>query len=117
MGPRHPVLSKFDSKDVLVELDNFLNYCDKKGISDKVTTEININTFNYIKQCKKQKTPKHVLLTKPFLKKYELIAVPFDKGIDFCLMKQSAYEDKLSPILQYPCFKSLKIKGKIPRIQ
>ena len=28
-GPRHPVLTKFDEKDVLCEMDMFLEYCER----------------------------------------------------------------------------------------
>ena len=104
LGPRHPVMSKFNENDVLVELDRFLNYCDKNFIPDNTVTEINIKTLNYIKQCKKQKVPKHIKMTKDFLKKNKLLAVPFDKGIGFCVMPISSYNGKLQPILNLPQF-------------
>ena len=66
LGPRHPVMTKFNDKDILVELDSFLNFCDKNGVPDKTKTEINIKTLNYIKVCKKQKVPKHISLTQVF---------------------------------------------------
>ena len=69
LGPRHPIMSKFNENDVLVELDSFLNYCEKNFISDSTVTEINIKTLNYIKKCKKQKVPNHIKLTREFLKK------------------------------------------------
>ena len=84
-------MSKFSQNDVLVELDSFLNYCEKNAIPDSTITEINIKTLNYINKCKKQKVPNHIKLTREFLKKNELIAVPFDKGIGFCVMPVSSY--------------------------
>ena len=34
-----------------------------------------------------------------FLKDQKLLAVPFDKGCGFCVMKQTTYSDKLNEIL------------------
>lgn len=89
---------------MLIELDTFINYCERNGVPDRTITKINIKTHNYIKQCKKQKMPKHVSMTKMFLRKLELIAVPFDKDIGFCVMPRTAYEHKLQPILNLEQF-------------
>ena len=34
-----------------------------------------------------------------YLKSNELVAVPFDKGIGFCVMKEPTYEAKLTQLL------------------
>ena len=57
--------------------------------------------------CKKQKVPRHINLTKSFLKKHDLVAVPFDKGIGFCLMPRNSYEKKLEPILNLSQFEKI----------
>ena len=75
-------------------------------------TDINVKTLNYIKSCKKQKTPRHVILTKQFLTKHNLLAVPFDKGIGYCLMPRDVYEQKLNPIINLPQFEKLEDKRK-----
>ena len=108
LGPKHPIMSKFNQNDVLVELDSFLNYCEKNAIPDSTITEINIKTLNYINKCKKQKVPNHIKLTREFLKKNELIAVPFDKGIGFCVMPVSSYQNKLMPILNLDQFEKVE---------
>ena len=53
LGPRNPVMNKFNEKEVLSELDCFLHFCHKNSILDKTITEINIKTLHYIKKCKK----------------------------------------------------------------
>ena len=73
-------------------------------IPNDTVTDINIKTLNYIKQCKKQKTPRHVTLTNLFLKTNDLLAVPFDKGIGFCIIPRKLYEEKLNPIINLPQF-------------
>ena len=44
-------------------------------------------------------------MTKQFLKNNDLRAVPYDKGIGYCIMTNKAYEDKLDPIIELPQFK------------
>ena len=105
MGPRNPVMEKFDEKEVLVELDCFLKFCNDKHVSDAAITDLNVKTLNYIKTCNKQKPPRHVQMTKQFLKDNNLLAVPYDKGIGYCIMPRETYEQKLEPIINLPQFK------------
>ena len=101
MGPRNPIMDVFDENEVLVELDCFLKFCRKYPIPDSTLTDVNIKTLNYIKTCKKQKPPRHIKMTKQFLKNNDLRAVPYDKGIGYCIMTNKAYEDKLIPSLNF----------------
>jgi hypothetical protein len=61
--------------------------------------------MKYIKTCTKQKTPRNLLMTKKYLSANNLVAVPFDKGIGFCVMKAENYNDKLNTILSLDQFK------------
>ena len=63
LGPKNSVLNKFDPKDILMELDCFLEFCVEKHIPDEFITDINIKTLNYIKKCKNLKESRNVLLT------------------------------------------------------
>ena len=112
MGPRNPVIQNFNDKDVLSELDSFLNFCKENYVSDSCMNDINVKTLNYIKACKKQKTARHLILTQKFLKTHDLVAVPFDKGIGFCIMPKSTYEQKLNPIIDLPQFQKIDPKRK-----
>ena len=112
LGPRNPVLTRFNEKDVLVELDCFLNFCSDHYIPECTMTDINVKTLSYIKSCKQQKTPRHVNLTRQFLSKNNLLAIPFDKGIGYCVMPKQTYEEKLNPILQLPQFEKYCDKRK-----
>ena len=93
MGPKNPVLEKFDQKVVLAEIDLLLNHLQEKNVSNETIRYINIATINYIKKCSKQSIPRNLIMTKKYLKEHNLLAVPFDNGI--CLMKSQAYENKL----------------------
>ena len=66
LGPRNPVLEKFDEKEVLIELDCFLNYCKSHDVPNSTITDINVKTLHYKKTCKKQSTPRHIEKTKKF---------------------------------------------------
>ena len=47
-------------------------------------------------------------MTKKYLKKHNLLAVPFDKGHGTCLMKSQAYKNKLMDILIKKSWKNAK---------
>ena len=112
MGPRNPVMTEFCEKEVLSELDCFLKFCKDNYISDSSINDINIKTLHYIKTCKKQKSPRHFILTQKFLKNHDLVAVPFDKGIGFCVMHRQNYNSKLDPIIDLPQFIKVEEKRK-----
>ena len=104
LGPRNPVLERFDPKDVLVELDRFLNHCKKSFVSDEIITDVNVKTLNYIKKCKKLKNSRNITLTKKYLKENDLLAIPFDKGVGICVMHKDAYHEKMNSIIALPQF-------------
>ena len=111
MGPKNPVLEKFDQKVVLAEIDLLLNHLQEKNVSNETIRYINIATINYIKKCSKQSIPRNLIMTKKYLKEHNLLAVPFDNGI--CLMKSQAYENKLMGV---PKLKHLKKMEKTRKI-
>ena len=104
LGPKNSILNKFEAKDILMELDCFLEFCNKKGIQNDTITEINIKTLNYIKKCKKIKESRNVILTKKYLKDKNLLAVPFDKGVGICLMTVDTYKKKMDKLINLPQF-------------
>ena len=107
LGPKNSVLDRFDPKDILAELDGLLSYCKVNNVDDEIVTDINMKTINYIKKCKKQKSSRNIQMTKRYLKEKDLLAVPFDKGVGICLMKRTAYNEKLSTILNLPQFQKV----------
>ena len=104
LGPKNSVLDRFDPKEILVEVDRLLYHCKTKNIADEIITDINVKTLTYIKQCKKMKISKNIQLTKKYLKQNDLLAIPFDKGVGICVMKKSAYHEKMDKIIQLPQF-------------
>ena len=107
LGPRNSTLGRFDQKDILSELDDLIRHCRDKNIEEELITDINVKTLTYIKRCKKQKSPRNLLMTRKYLNENELIAVPFDKGIGICIMKSVDYESKLKDIISLAQFEKV----------
>ena len=104
LGPRSPVLNKFDSKEVLATLDEFLHHCKNNCVDDEVITDINVKTLNYVKKCKQLRNSRNVMLTNKYLKENDLLAVPFDKGIGICVMSKETYTSKIKAVTDLPQF-------------
>ena len=66
-----------------------LNNLQKSDVTNETINEMNIATLKYVKNCSKQKIPRHVKMTNRFLKENALLAVPFDKGTGSCVMEQN----------------------------
>ena len=112
LGPKNAVLDRFEPKDVLVELDGLLNHCKTNDVSKDTITDINVKTLNYIKKCKKMKTSRNIQMPKKYLKENDLLAIPFDKGIEICIMKKDTYCNKMEAIINLPQFTKVEKKRK-----
>ena len=56
-------------------------------------------TKAYAKRMKQTSSEKGVEKARKYLKSNGLVAVPYDKGIGFCVMRKDTYENKLSDLL------------------
>ena len=83
MGPKQPVLDEFRPKHLLAEVDIALSQLSASSTQDALY-QINIATFQYIKECKKQRPDRKVNMTNRYLRENQLIAVPYDKGRGIC---------------------------------
>ena len=108
LDPKNPVLEKSDWKAMLVEIDLLLNHLQEQNVSNETISDINIAAINYIKRCSKQSIPRNLIMTKKYIEKHNLLAVPFDKGNGICLIKPQAYENELMDILKLKQFKRLE---------
>lgn len=73
LGPKNPVLRRFNSKAVLAEVDLLLKFCESKSLVPEVKNQIGAETVNYNSNCVNQAVQKNVTLTKKFLKEHQLI--------------------------------------------
>ena len=90
----------------------YSDFVRKKEVEDELMTDINVKTLTYIKNCKKQKTPRNIQMTRRYLRENNLMAVPFDKGIWICIMDQNTYNNKLDAIIRLPQFEKETQKRK-----
>ena len=104
MGPKNPILDKFNQKELLAEMDLLLNRLGKANVSNDVFNDINIATLKYVKSCLSQGTPRHTVMTKRYLREIDLLTVLFDKGTGICVMKRQTYISKLNDILNLEQF-------------
>ena len=71
--------------------------------------DINVATLKYVKSCSSQRTPRHIIMTKQYLREKDLLAVPFDKGSGICMMKSQTYTSKLNDILNLEQFEKVTV--------
>ena len=112
LRPNNSILDKFNSKEMLAELDMLLKNCKHNNVSSEVINDINAATMKYIKACSKQKSPRNLVMTKKYLTENKLMAVPFDKGIGFCVMKVNSYKRSLMTFLSWTNFEKNPNRGK-----
>ena len=110
MGPKNPILDKFNQKELLAEIDLLLNRLGKANASNDVL--INAATLKYVKSCSSQRTLRHIIMTKRYLQEKDLLSVLFDKGPGICVMKRQTYISKLNDILNLEQFEKVTVTRK-----
>ena len=50
MGPKNPILDKFNQKELLAKIDLLLNQLGKANVSNDVLNDINVATLKYVKE-------------------------------------------------------------------
>ena len=106
--PKHPVRDKFIEIHFLADIDNFLSKLKLKRLPGEKLCEIEAAAKRYAKNVKQTPSDKGVEKARKYLKDNGLLAVPFDKGVDFCVMEKETYEKKLKNLLQAEQFSERK---------
>ena len=86
--------------------------CKYNDVEEQVMTDINVKTLTYIKNCEKQTIPRNIQLTRRYLNEYNLLAVPFDKGIGIFVIQKETYNSRLNDIINLPQFLNEEQKRK-----
>ena len=76
LGPKNPVLEKYNVKSTLAEVDGLLEFCESKECSPDMKNEIEAATIRYNKKSEQQIPQRNVAMTKKFLSENKLLAVP-----------------------------------------
>ena len=77
-------------------------------IPGEKSCEIEAAAKRYGKNVKQTPSDKDVEKARKYLKDNGLLAVPFDKGVSFCVMKKETYKKKLKDLLQAEQFSERK---------
>ena len=107
-GPKHPVRDKFNEFHFLADIDSFLSELKLNRIPGEKLCEIEAAAKRYAKNVKQTPSDEGVEKARNYLKDNGLLAVPFDKGVGFCVMKKETYEKKLKDFLQAEQFSERK---------
>ena len=107
-GPKHAVRDKLNEIYFVADIDSFLSELKLNRIPGEKLCEIEAAAKRYAKNVKQIPSDKGVEKARKYLKDNGLLAVPFDKGVGFCVMKKETYEKKLKDLLQAEQFSERK---------
>ena len=96
LGPKHSFRDKFNETLFLADIDIFLSDLKNRKVPGEALCEIEAVAKTYAKRVKQTPTDKGVEKARKYLKSNGLVAVPYDKGVGFCVMRNDTYENKLS---------------------
>ena len=96
---------KFTSLRILID---FLSELNLHRILGENLCQIEAASKRYATNVKQTISDKGVEKARKYLKDNGLLARPFDKGLDFCVMTKEAYEKKLQESLQAEEFSEKK---------
>ena len=108
LGPKDPVRDKFNEIHFLADIDIFLSDLKNRKVPGEALSEIEAVTKAYAKRVKQTPSDKGVEKVRKYLKSYGLVAVQYDKGVGFCVMRNDTYENKLSDTLDSNHFSESK---------
>ena len=100
MGPKHPIRDKLNETHFLADINIFLSQLKNQKTSGETLCEIEAAAKAYAKIVRQTPRDKAVEKTRKYLKDNGLLAVPFDKGVSFCIMRKQTYESRLESLLQ-----------------
>ena len=92
-GPKHTVRDQFNEVHFLADIDKLVNYARKRRVRSFVKLRRPQNGIQ--KNVRESQMNRGVKNVHDFLRAKDLMAVPFNQGCGFCVMKKSTYRGKL----------------------
>ena len=108
LGTKHPLRVKYNETHFLAEIEIFLSYLKNYNVPGEVFCEINAVAKTYAKTIKQSPSDKGVEKARKYLKSDGLVAVPYNKGVGFCVMRKDTYENRLLNFLDSNLFREGK---------
>ena len=107
LGPKHPVRDKFNEVHLLADVDKFVRELREKNTEGEKLCEIEESAKWYAENVRERPLDRGVKKVYDHLKANDLLAVRFDKGCGFCVMKKSTYREKLDEVLNSDQFQKI----------
>ena len=108
LGPKHPIRDKLDETLFLADNDIFRLDLKNCKVLGEALREIEAVAKAYAKRMKQKPSNKGVEKARKYLKSNGLVAVPYDKGVGFCVIRKETNENKLSDTLDSSQFSKSK---------
>ena len=90
LGPKHPVRNKINETHFLADIDIFLSDLKNCTVPGEALCEIEAVAKAYAKNVKQTPSDKGVEKARKYLKSNGLVAVPYDKGVVFCVLRKDS---------------------------
>ena len=94
LGPKHPVSDKFNEVHFLGDVNKLVRELRENNAGGERLCEIEASAKWYAKKVRETRMNRGVKKVHDYLKTNDLLAVPFDKGCGFCVMKKATYTEK-----------------------
>ena len=107
LGPKHPVRGKFNEVHFLADVDKLVRELRENNTEGEKLCEIEASAKWYAKNIRETSLDRGVKKVHDYLKANDLLAVPFDKGCGYCVMKKSNYREKLDEVLNSDQFQKI----------
>ena len=87
-GPKHPIKDNFNEVHFLAKIDKLVRTLRESGTDGEKLCENEDSAKWYAENYRETHTDRGVVKKAKFLKDNDIVAVPFDKGTGFCVMKR-----------------------------
>ena len=119
-GPKYLIGGKFERHHFFAEVNRFLEKLVAAKCDPSVVNRVNAHAVLYAQKCNRRFGNRLVKKVTSYLKENGIVAVPFDKGLGFCLMKQESYFEKINALCQGSQFqiqKNDRVNAKHPSLR
>ena len=94
LEPKHPLRDKYNETHFLADIDTFLSDLKNCKVPGEAFCEIDAVAKAYAKRVKQTPSDKGIQKARKYLKSNELVAIPYENGVGFCVMRKDTYENK-----------------------
>ena len=99
-GPKHPIRDNFDDMNFPADMD----LLQSQNTDTDTCNDLKAIATWYVKLAKRQSSDRALTKTVAYLKNNGLKAVPFDKGIGYCIMTEDDYLKRRERVFTTPQF-------------